>query len=299
MAIERWGALSVADHNDLPALVANVMLYDRLVMPMYTEADDRDEQAYWQAHQWHPELQAKRRQQLGELVIECAWDQQRRQSYQSRYQAALQMDAEANGEDITRWLLTEESEYQLPSGVHHADVFVAYNSMAKAQDDLATKQVEPMGLGEDEKVAVLISHDIGIPNIAEPEVALTETIALARESEFKQKRADLYDFQMSCLHRGMSAKAIVAELKDRNTELIEYLKQQKFPLYKKTGFLLAGTTLALAAGAFAEPLGAVGGLLSLWQFAALDSTPDYRLSHRLLPVAAYHDMKNLLEKNQS
>lgn len=297
MAIERWGALSVADHNDLPALVANVMLYDRLVMPLYTEADDRDEQAYWQAHQWHPEQQAKRREQLGDLVIECAWDKLRRQSYQSRYQAALQMDAEANGEHVTRWLLTEETEYQFPAGVHHADIVVAYNSTASAQEELQHIHAAPTGAGDNQKVAVLISHDIGIPQIAEPEVALKEAIALARESEFKQKRADLYDFQMSCLHRGMSARAIAAELKDRNIELIEYMKQQQLPLYKKTGFLLAGTTLGLAAGVFAEPLGAVGGLLSLWQFAALDSTPDYRLSHRLLPVAAYHDMKALVQNH--
>ena len=47
MAIERWGSLSVADHTDVHALVANVLLYDRLVMPMFTAADDRDERAYW------------------------------------------------------------------------------------------------------------------------------------------------------------------------------------------------------------------------------------------------------------
>lgn len=102
MAIERWGALSVADHKDLSTLVANVLLYNRLVIPMYTEADDRDELKYWNNKGWDPDGQLTRRKQLGELAIECAWDKNRRQSYKDRYQVSLQLDTEANGEMITR-----------------------------------------------------------------------------------------------------------------------------------------------------------------------------------------------------
>jgi hypothetical protein len=39
--------LSVDDHVDTKALVANVLLYDRLVAPVWTEEGDRDERAYW------------------------------------------------------------------------------------------------------------------------------------------------------------------------------------------------------------------------------------------------------------
>lgn len=33
MSIERWGAFSVVDHKDARKLAADVLLYDRLVLP--------------------------------------------------------------------------------------------------------------------------------------------------------------------------------------------------------------------------------------------------------------------------
>ena len=68
MAIERWGSLSVADHNDTAAITANVLLYDRLVMPIYTEAHDRNEREYSDQKGWNPNLQNQRRKQLGDLI---------------------------------------------------------------------------------------------------------------------------------------------------------------------------------------------------------------------------------------
>lgn len=142
MAIERWGTLSVADHNDLSALVANVLLYDRLVIPMYTESDDRDELEYWDEKNWNPIAQLARRKQLVELAIECAWDKTRRQSYTDRYKVAELLDAEANGEMITRWLLTKEQDYQLPEGVNHADIFVAYNSEQSTLNEIPRTKIK-------------------------------------------------------------------------------------------------------------------------------------------------------------
>ena len=54
MAFERWGSLSVDDHVDTASLVANVLMYDRLVVPAMTPQADRDERAYWVTHGWDP-----------------------------------------------------------------------------------------------------------------------------------------------------------------------------------------------------------------------------------------------------
>lgn len=266
MAIERWGSLSVADHNDVAALVADVLLYDRLVMPMYTECDDRDEQAYWEKMGWNQEVQLSRRKQLDDLIIEIAWDKNRRKTYSDRYSAAVQLDGEANGKMVTRWLLTEDQNYQLPKGVNHADIFVAYNSKKSTQQGIPLNNLDMARIDEESKIGVLIAHELGVPDIDDQEAALREAISLSKETEFRFKRADLYDFQMTCLNRGMSAKAIVAELKDRNQELNEYLKKQKIPLRKKAGFMLAQTFISAIVGAFINPVAAIGGLISIWQF---------------------------------
>ena len=292
MAIERWGSLSVADHNDTTALTANVLLYDRLVMPIYTEARDRNEREYWEQKGWNPDLQAQRHEQLGDLIIECAWDETRRQSYTERYQAAAQINDEINGEMITRWLLTENhEETPLPKGVSHADVFVAYHSEAETQQEIPYQKIDEAILSDETQLAILIAHELNIPDIKEPEIALREAIGLSRESDFRKKREDLYDFQMTCLSRGMKPKAIVEELTDRNRELAEYIRKQKIPVYKKTGFMLASVALGVVGGAFIHPLAAVGGLLSVWQFAAFDAVPGLEVPNRLRPVAGFYDVE--------
>ncbi|MCP3855406.1 MAG: hypothetical protein GY698_11830 [Actinomycetia bacterium] len=69
MAIERWGSLSVKDHINTSDLITNVLLYDRLVIPVFTEQADRDEREYWEAENWQPDLQLERVGQLGDLAV--------------------------------------------------------------------------------------------------------------------------------------------------------------------------------------------------------------------------------------
>jgi hypothetical protein len=42
--MDRWGALSVKDHLDARALTAEVLLYDRLIVPEPAQGDLK----YWQ-----------------------------------------------------------------------------------------------------------------------------------------------------------------------------------------------------------------------------------------------------------
>ena len=233
------------------------------------------------------------------LVVECAWDKHLRAQFGDRFAAAHTVDEEVNGVDgyeMTRRLLTTGQNYHLPAGVNHADVFVAYDSRASAARDVP---LLPLNVPTDavnqapafEKLGVLIAHNIGIPDIKDPETALKEVIALAGDHEFRRKRSDLYEFQMTCLSRGIAPEAIAAELRDRNAELHRYLERQAFPIKKKAGFMLASTLLA-AAGGFANPiLGGLGALLGVWRFATFDRKPSGQLPHRLEPVAAFHDIK--------
>lgn len=294
MTIERWGSLSVADHNDVAALTANVLLYDRLVLPMFTEANQRQGQTeleYWQNAGWNPDLQQKRKEQLGELAIACAWDDAQRYTFSNRFAAASQMNEEVSGEMITRTLLTEnQDQYEFPKGVSHADIFVAYHSQQDAQDEIPFTEADPQYLGPEAQVGILLAHEFDIPAIDEPEIALREAIGLGKESEFRKKRAELYNFQMTCLQRGMKPKAIVAELRELNQELADFMQKQKIATYKRTGFMLAQVSLGIIGGTFFHPLAAVGGLLSIWQFAAFDAIPSTDVPSRLAPVAGFYDI---------
>jgi hypothetical protein len=78
MPFERWGSLPVNDHVDTQALVANVLLYRWLVVPVMTEQVDCDERAYWISRGWDPDLQQRRLETLEDLAIRRPWDAARR-----------------------------------------------------------------------------------------------------------------------------------------------------------------------------------------------------------------------------
>jgi hypothetical protein len=178
---------------------------------------------------------------------------------------------------------------------NHADIFIAYNSEQSTLDEIPREKLKDVGLNDESQIGILLAHELQVPDIEDKEVALKEAIGLSKESEFRtNKRSDLYEFQMACLNRGMTPKAVVAELRDRNHELAAYLKKQKIPLKKKAGFMLAQTIVGAVGGAFISLFEAIGGLISIWQFSAFDAMPNSQLPNRLAPVAAFHDIEEKL-----
>ncbi len=79
MSTERWGGFSVKDHIDAAALAADVLLYDRLLLPVPL---DKSEEKRWEVEDWKPELQKERLDVLGDLVEPVKWDDNRQQMYQ-------------------------------------------------------------------------------------------------------------------------------------------------------------------------------------------------------------------------
>src|SRR5262245_57647189 len=70
MARERWGTFSVIDHKDPAALVPEVLIYDRLVIPVPATADDRSN---WKKRGWEPDLLFARLERFGPLAVQANW----------------------------------------------------------------------------------------------------------------------------------------------------------------------------------------------------------------------------------
>ena len=84
MPIELWGTFSVRDHLEPRAFVADVLLYDRLVIP--TLPDGRSESEW--PRSWNLAKQKSLLRDLGELAIAIPWDNERRQTWQDRFDSA-------------------------------------------------------------------------------------------------------------------------------------------------------------------------------------------------------------------
>jgi hypothetical protein len=81
MAIELWGTFSVRDHLVDRAFVADVLLYDRLVIPTLPEAEP---EALWPV-EWDLKKQKSLLADLGELAIPIPWSEERRRIWQTRF----------------------------------------------------------------------------------------------------------------------------------------------------------------------------------------------------------------------
>jgi hypothetical protein len=81
MTVEIWGTFSVRDHLLDRAFIADVLLYDRLVIPTQPEGNDPKD---WPA-EWDLFRQKRLLNVLGELAIPIPWTPDRRKEWQRRF----------------------------------------------------------------------------------------------------------------------------------------------------------------------------------------------------------------------
>jgi hypothetical protein len=119
---ELWGTFSVGDHLRRRAFVADVLLYDRLVIPTPPESDN-DEQKRWRQMGWRPERQRRILDLIGkERLIVVPWTQSHRNHWEAMYRksrsetgvrspgaVARSQIAEATAADVSRVRNARES----------------------------------------------------------------------------------------------------------------------------------------------------------------------------------------------
>ena len=86
-----WATFSVADHLRRRPFVADVLLYDRLVVPV---PDGDDETKRWRDLKRDPDRQHKLLEIAGELAIPIPWSIERSRLWASQYAAAQQAGAD-------------------------------------------------------------------------------------------------------------------------------------------------------------------------------------------------------------
>ena len=109
---ELWGTFAVDDHLRSRAFVAEIVLFDRLVIPEPPE-NDKNQYKRWIKAGWQPHQLQETVDRLGDLAIPVPWDQALRDKWRAEFQvladaerATLRMsmaaDALADFQDIKR-----------------------------------------------------------------------------------------------------------------------------------------------------------------------------------------------------
>jgi hypothetical protein len=286
MGFERWGSLSVDDHVDTDALAANILLYDRLVVPVMTSQPDRDERAYWVSKGWDPDLQKQRLDELEDLAVPRPWNSHRRGRFRARLDELRAEQGDANNIDaqhMTRMILAQEKVIYKPPGVQGVTVVAAYNSGAALNRDFPVADAKDHIAAQ----AYLVSRRLAVPDLPS-KVLIRETIKLSRDPGFAAKRTELFDWQELAVARRWSPEQTIERISDMTEQYNAKVQEAVEVVRWKFAFTLFGIGLGFATGG---PVGAgAAAALSLVQFVKLDRKPAIEAGSTQ-PAAMFHDMK--------
>jgi hypothetical protein len=315
---ERWGAFSVLDHKNTAALTAEVLLYDRFVVPY--PPDDQERQR-WREKNWQPELLDERINLLNEglnggkpgkeeFVLKVDWTRELRHKFKERMDRFKDVRIDANlviptGRQATRHVIANEAEVNLDKNSHTVVVsaYQSENDFNADFDVMPIFQSQIVQQGGDQRysnLSLMIGHRIRIPDDVDPLTALKRAIKKASTSEFKEKRQAVYEMQESVIKKGISDEHALSEL----DEAIE--KYDKIVEDKKGEFRYEFVVTSVSVGAELVKAGFSGGLDA---FAAVSAASGIASIVGLIrsgrkieiedgtgePAAMLHDANNALK----
>ena len=303
----RWGTFSVRDHMTEAPFVSDVLLYDRLIIPVPDPADTSiEEKTVW--HQWEPDklqdclniLQVKTETRDG-LALTIPWDKIKRERFASRMSTAAALATQQRTPEqtyytdpfaMTRDLIKNEFLPALPAGVSKAWTVAAYTSTRAFNQDVADPERRP-------RLAMLISHRFLTPAKPDPRhEVLKRAVGLASTDDFRHKRARLYAWQEEIIEENISDEKALEEM---DHLLAQYNKATETAFGDVTDrFLFMAIPVGLAmssalqAGTMAAlVLGVAGGFVQTTRFCRFDRKPRIEAGD-LDAAAMIHDARKEL-----
>jgi hypothetical protein len=273
MSSERWGGFSVKDHIDAAALAADVLLYERLLLPV--PSDDAEEER-WKGKDWKPELQKQRLEALGDLAERIPWNEDRRKMYDAEIDKLRGQGLQVNGYQLTGMMLARERGVDVVAAYHSADAFQV--DYPKADD-----------LGRQAYLSYLLGARFAVPK-GDPEDALEKAVKLAKLPEFQEQRLAMYDWQREMIEKQIPALDAVERMGQLLKKYNACVEKATKDVYYKFAYTVAGVALSIAA-APASPIAAGGALLTMVQFAKETKPPV--TAARYAPAAMFHEFENI------
>lgn len=285
MGRERWGTFSVKDHTLPQPFAADVLMYDRLVIPKPSTSEERK---HWTDKEWDPDKLDVVLDLLGAdkpdgRAVTVAWNKWTRELFNERATAAKIVNEEANL-GLTKRLLAADLLPPAPPGVIRIAVVAAYNSAAEA----AAEWVENEENTKRNTLTLALSHRFIVP---EPRgrsdlQLLRDSLQLAKDPTYAGKRAQLYGWIDDVIEKGIETPAALDEMAQYLVEYEKAVKAAEGAVYTKFGFTLVPVALAALAGPIAPLVGA-GLIANLIRFWIYDRKPVVQAGVNQ-PAAMFH-----------
>jgi hypothetical protein len=280
---QRWGTFATVDHLQRRPFVADVLLYDRLVIP--SPADDWNHNQ-WVQRRWDPARLQRYLGVLGDLAVVVKWGQFDDDVVRQR------LTPWTNPSDWSRLLLATEWLPDKPADVSEVRAVAAYPSRAacrrethfvvhrssapppedttRAPPSVETQQQRLAQLGyllryhflvpPDESDGQTPRRDDQTPGVKQLEAA----VKLARDPEFQDHRRVVHQWQEEVLARGMGDHDAITEMRVALAKYTQYMEKtvRNGRWQLACTVLSAGVTAGLSLGALVAPPLAIPAALS-------------------------------------
>lgn len=288
MSRQLWGCYAVGDHKVRRAFVSDVLLYERLVVPV-PPPDEPDEFERWRRRGWEPGRQAELLAVLGGVAEKVPWSARRRSEWQAKWRSAsVASDVEhsaAAAEEarqtgvapiaahITREVLTDELTTKVFT-TPDIRALAVYASPLKFDSDWRIErtlpfvrrerravpandhEVERPEVGDDRyRLARVLVAEFAVPN--DPNLSDAELLRRALDLAYKPTVADWRQSFHEWLHdisdRGLSDLTLLREMTELVNNYNASVMSSKLKLSYRVGTILLGAIGAISA-AFWAPL---------------------------------------------
>jgi len=206
---QRWAAFSVKAHRNLDALASDVLLYDRIILPI---PEDDAEHGRWVRNAWAPDEQPLRVVQSAGHIIPVPWTQQLRQEWRTAYDQMRGLSAEvAFGATGQIYASSPQAWQEIfdpacrgsarPETVPHRRLPVRSGGGRSAHprrvtpDTASAVKGQPGERPADRAVALRVRRIVDEPDIADPQEAFLASDKLADDPKFVAARRRLSDWE--------------------------------------------------------------------------------------------------------
>jgi len=293
MSRQVWGTFSVKDHCASRAYVADVMLYDRLVIPVPPDDEQREN---WDQQGWNPGLQECLLEILGDKARRVPWTKELRERWRSRFYGGFDIPRELRESrdlpfPVTRLALFDD----IPRHVTGVAAVTNFPSMAELSAAVNLRAVENQQHYSCSALVAVLGRAFLVPD--DPSRShldlLQDAVDLSSEPEFTRKRACFWRWAYEFIDDTgvtdqLAIKDAVEEMNDLITDEQKILQRHKIRTTTRYAFLVASITLGLLGGPLTA-IGVGGAFVSVGDFLAdklLADKPDAKK-----PAALFHDIR--------
>jgi hypothetical protein len=219
---ELWATFSVRDHTRPGAFIAEVLFYDKLLIPVVpTQADGlSDEEAKqewerWNGNGWDPARQTQICGILGSHAEPIPWTAERQHEWKTAM-AAKFSDARRNGYFESGSVLQRFA----PTMARSVVAVSQYRSLEELERDVGIRRRQtPAPLLPGSTLLAVLGFEMLVPE--DPDrgdfQALADAVKVASTDEYREARRTLYDWQKRFVRDGATDQpSVSAALKEMN-----------------------------------------------------------------------------------